>query len=219
MTTLNNVVNYCITDFPVLFKDVNYEKSRIKVLDHLFIVIGNGYEWARPNNHSEGGYLTEPDYVEVEEVAYTTTVRAADAGYDPHEKPIEIPDNYFELTIHINTEDEDINGYTISRQLVLGAKEEYRPYEISEYSGISMIPDNVKPDWLEGANDIANRILEFYSTESQYINHRRYPTEKLIKKYFGTKKEKELERDWISFIESQFKWLEKFKRKYIKLKK
>lgn len=51
MTALNHVVNSAIYNYPTLFRHVDYEQSRLLVLNQLFFVIGNGYEW------HEDGYL------------------------------------------------------------------------------------------------------------------------------------------------------------------
>ena len=42
---LEHFVNYSIYNYPTLYRSKNYSASRLKVLDHLFFVIGNGYEW------------------------------------------------------------------------------------------------------------------------------------------------------------------------------
>ncbi len=43
--TLEDHVRWAIYNYPTLHRHQNYEDSRLSVLDHLFLVIGNGYEW------------------------------------------------------------------------------------------------------------------------------------------------------------------------------
>lgn len=42
---LDDVVRQSIYSYPTLYRQDNYEHSRLTVLNHLFLVIGNGYEW------------------------------------------------------------------------------------------------------------------------------------------------------------------------------
>ena len=50
---LSQTVNRLIIYYPSLFKAGNFEDSRILVLSHLFLTLGNGYSW------SKHGYLRE----------------------------------------------------------------------------------------------------------------------------------------------------------------
>jgi hypothetical protein len=49
---LDQHINWCIFNYPTLYRSDSYELSRIKVLGHIFLTIGNGYEW------NEKGYLS-----------------------------------------------------------------------------------------------------------------------------------------------------------------
>ena len=42
---LEHVINWSIINYPTLYRDVTLERSRLKVLNQLFFVIGNGFEW------------------------------------------------------------------------------------------------------------------------------------------------------------------------------
>jgi hypothetical protein len=44
---LDDHVRDAIYNYPTLYRGKDYETSRLKVLDHLFLVIGNGYEWEK----------------------------------------------------------------------------------------------------------------------------------------------------------------------------
>ena len=47
---LEQNVNCLICNFPTLFRDCNYERSRMKVLDHMFLSYGTGFCWSRKGN-------------------------------------------------------------------------------------------------------------------------------------------------------------------------
>lgn len=45
MGVMKNFIDHSILKYPLLYLDENYSKSEIRVLDHIFFVIGNGYDW------------------------------------------------------------------------------------------------------------------------------------------------------------------------------
>lgn len=47
---LEQNVNRLICNFPTLFRDCSYQRSRMKVLDHMFLSYGTGYWWSRKGN-------------------------------------------------------------------------------------------------------------------------------------------------------------------------
>jgi len=51
-----------IQKHPSLYKDVDYEKSKLKVLNHTFFTIGSGLYTAYTEKPEEGGYITEHIY-------------------------------------------------------------------------------------------------------------------------------------------------------------
>jgi hypothetical protein len=94
-------VRKSILEYPTLYKSDTYERSRLSVLNHLFLVIGNGYEWAYTMDPARGGYLTDhPNY-------YKRGDKEGDRKYD---KPYgvekydrEFSPNYFTNRLfHIN---------------------------------------------------------------------------------------------------------------------
>ncbi|HVJ26132.1 MAG TPA: hypothetical protein VM493_01280 [Vicinamibacterales bacterium] len=44
---LDDVIRRSIYEYPTLYRDVDWERSRIKVLGHMFLCIGTGLEWCR----------------------------------------------------------------------------------------------------------------------------------------------------------------------------
>ena len=48
-------ISQFIQEYPLLFKDVDYEKSKLKVLNHIFFKTNNGLKLAKTKNKKEGG--------------------------------------------------------------------------------------------------------------------------------------------------------------------
>lgn len=57
-------VKKSICNYPSLYLFPDFNSSLIRVLDHMFGTLGNGYEWAKTKNPKSGGYLCEPQYLE-----------------------------------------------------------------------------------------------------------------------------------------------------------
>ncbi len=48
--------------YPTLYLSKNFDSIKFSVMEHMFIVLGNGIEWAKTKNLNQGGYLLEPHY-------------------------------------------------------------------------------------------------------------------------------------------------------------
>lgn len=57
---LEDYVKQSIVAYPILYLDKTYELSRLKVLNQIFLVLGNGMEWAWTKDPSKGGYMVDP---------------------------------------------------------------------------------------------------------------------------------------------------------------
>lgn len=97
--SLDEEVWRMIWSFPTLFCDVTYQKSRIKALGHLYLVLGNGYEW------QDGQLVEKPPCGEV---------------YPGEGRNTAV----------------------------------WSPYPLTEGAAIANLPDDIRPDWLEGAAEI-----------------------------------------------------------------
>ena len=60
---LEDYIKRSISEYPSLYAGVDYESSRLKVLEQIFLVNGNGIEWANTGNPKTGGYAVDPQYV------------------------------------------------------------------------------------------------------------------------------------------------------------
>lgn len=179
---LLNHIHDVIRRYPTLYKTDNCENSEILVLNHLFLVIGNGYEWY-------DGYLTDK-YEE-----------AKPYGQD---NPDLLPADYFD---HIETKLELVdpamveffNELGVDRGFIKKNGKYYReveqcarnpfthafgrlsPYPVSKrYSALITMPKEVRPDWLAGAMKIAKASLNYYHDEEVVKDHTYYPSEARI---------------------------------------
>lgn len=135
---LNDVIVESILQYPLLYRDVSYEKSKIKVLDHLFLTVGNGYSWS----HGVLAGHSEPSSGEL----YPEGAAAFEEGY--FTKPLLITE---EIVPGLSVTYDQCNTYP------------WVPYPISaKYSRIMQIPDDVQEDWLAGAVEILRQLEEFY---------------------------------------------------------
>jgi len=60
---LEDYVKDNIARYPGLYVGFDYEISRLHVLDHTFLVLGNGMEWAETGDSKTGGYMVHPKSV------------------------------------------------------------------------------------------------------------------------------------------------------------
>ena len=52
-------ISKSIYEYPDLYKCETYEQSRLKVLEHIFITLGNGFRFANTKDPQKGGYLLD----------------------------------------------------------------------------------------------------------------------------------------------------------------
>lgn len=109
---------------------------RISVLDHLFCVIGNGYEWL------DGALISA---LQEKPLSQETKDRLRDNSLEQLTKRleatgIEIPDS-----LRVKPPTPDTGG-------------PYNFYQICGYSRICRIPADVRPEWLDLAKETANLI-------------------------------------------------------------
>ncbi len=172
-----------IRDFPTLFRDVIYEKSRIKVLDQLFLVNGNGLEWK--NGTLEDRYKMTPKMAKRhaeelgEEYIPKSRVRSTKFEPDYFTKPILVTRKLY------TDENGVVKTYTRNQESTYA----WIPYSICQYAKIVNIPKNVQKDWLEGAIEIYQRTVEFwnqdYDTLDKLFTGRRGWTREQQEKYLA----------------------------------
>lgn len=173
MTYKEEVIS-CLTDYPVLFF------NRLRVDEHLFAVIGNGYEW-------KNGQLVECEYdYEDEElsddsiivgISKTSTAsfpndeikrRYEDYSYDKVLKPgrksrLKFDAEHPELMAFIMGLNGKPNDYKHLPEddyyVPVTGRDEFKVYPLCEYSKLCCIPDDVQRDWLDAIENFVDFCL------------------------------------------------------------
>ena len=184
MKLKDSIIN-SIRNYPLLYKAENYKKSEIAVLNHLFLVIGNGYEWfdgylkddiekdllygKKTSKPLKKGFFKTREY-------HYRRIRKSMYEFSIKNKKSLLQDNYIDFeyvkkgNYYYSRSGKDIVGYTFS------------PYPICEYSGFLSMPDDVRPDWLKGAIKIVKLTLNYYNDSTKYSKYFDYPHKKRINK-------------------------------------
>ncbi len=141
---INQTIIRSILKHPLLYKDVNFELSRDKVLNHLFFTNGNGFDWCNG------------ELVDVFEG-------------DKHE-PMQIPENYFSTPIMSTEKDESALFKKFREQdgeaykpHEICSKEALTIYPICQYAAIMNLPKDLKLDWLEAGEDACYLALDYFT--------------------------------------------------------
>lgn len=144
MATVNDTVRHAITRYPSLFT------SRIEVLHYLFCVIGNGHEWEK-GEIVNGNDDPTPVWTEETERARRTEFFTnlgmtaedfAEIGQTTEMEDADIA-RLAEIVATVDTRMFDMDNY--SRSYI---------YPQSDYALLMDIPEDVKPDWAEAAEEI-----------------------------------------------------------------
>lgn len=257
---LDHHIIQAVREYPTLYKATTWEFSKLLVLHHLFLVNGNGYSW-------HDGYLTTA-YDEDFRSYGAEIARRLPKGFFTKrvhklkpwkKKDAEMWLGFEEIVESLDlTEDmiKDLNAHTkrIKKNLVKrgnryyekqyqdcaapGSRYDITPYPICQFAKLVTMPDDVRPDWLEGAHIIADYAIDYFTDESKYQSHYQYPNEKRISVTTSdwARKEKEgrfkecvidiwgalpgetpeeyCNRKWPPFVAEQLKYLNDFKEKF-----
>mgnify|MGYP000864016074 FL=1 len=216
---VKDFISKCIQEYPSLYKDVDYEKSKLKVLNHVFFTIGNGLEMAETGDPLQGGYVVTPRYKK--DKVTCDWVRVKDAPYGV-KKYKSLPDNYFDsivyyvyagsrpldavakknmfnsYDVYIRYDKKADNEFDKPRLHVTESTNAFSPHSISKYYSIAC---NVfynelflQDDWMEELVLLCKRTFEYFKDEEQYKNNTHYPSDFSILgdvDYFKSKFEKQ----------------------------
>ncbi len=179
---LEAYIRKIIFTYPSLFKDVNYEKSRIKVLGHIFWTIGNGLEIAYTKDKSKGGYVTHDTYYR----KGGEWTRRYDKPYG-REKFIELPKWFFNTKL---TEEYELTkgmsniADKTHPTIDLESTHSYRPYPFStKYSiGCKVLEGEIvlQEDWRNGLQDLIEETWKYFNDKERYKKDSYYPNEGYI---------------------------------------
>ena len=164
--------------FPMLFKNAT------EVYNHLFYVIGNGYDW-KDGELKEVGFRPKSKLQCIKDVfnehvddcvkqVKSLEEMLSDGRLDREldEKLIinrykHCAEDILEEINVIMTADERADDFSIPKDIFPYIHEvKFEFYPISESSKCKQIPDDVKPDWKEGIEKI-NKIREEYESKTK----------------------------------------------------
>lgn len=177
---LKDHINKAIKKYPTLFKAGNYKKSTVSVLNHLFLVIGNGYEWhdgylcdgeLKPYGKEKYNSLSR-DFFKKRYYSYNRTHKYM---YEAIKKKPELFSDVIGETTIVKKSN---NYYYQYGKDIIGYK--FSPYPICQYSAILTMPDDVRKDWLKGAIKIVNLSIEYFNDTKQYKNNCYYSHKRRI---------------------------------------
>jgi len=154
-----------IMEWPSLFKSMDYDQSKLKVLNQIFFVIGNGLDFAQTGDEKTGGYVVSPRhrkkngrYIRIKDKPY---------GVETHSC---LPEGYFETKIY------ETRDYGIVEQC---ARYGFSPYPFSkDYSLACKVYYNdvkLQPDWMEELVILCKETLRFFNSEEDVKGYTYYP--------------------------------------------
>lgn len=160
MGTLNDTIRYGIHYYPMLLG------SRIARLDHLYCVLGGGYDWVRGELVSWSA--SQP--TEAPEERLIEWLGSPDmAGLDPAYIERIHGERMREIRYAHDNEDALVLGqldYTLT-----GWRGFYPFGEDRTLANLCCVPDDVKPDWLAGAVEVAELVIAYGELEAPPGEH------------------------------------------------
>ena len=151
--------------------------NKLDVYDHLFLTIGNGYDWVNgeliePSNE-------KPNVISIEEaidnlindeyrIDLTTDRMFFYIGELNKEEKVVKESLQYDLKRYAQDVKTIINAEKLVNQSLFeiepiisleGLEPECTLYPLSKYSKIMNIPDDIKPDWLDGIKELMDYLL------------------------------------------------------------
>ena len=172
---LKTLVKHLIMQWPGLFPNA------LAVYDHLFYVIGNGYNWKNGELYYIG-FKTKTKEQCIQAIIdhyteqYNDRVKELTAMKDDKVISEEEFNKFIELRKARYAKDVESETYIVKHAKELA--EDFTPYKgfifypfCEGYSECSRIPKDIKPDWLEGIN-MYNKIREKLIKENPELEER-----------------------------------------------
>jgi len=199
-------ISKMIQKYPKLFKDIDYEKSKFKVLNQVFFSSTDDFVIAKIKNPSESGYIVEPKYKKDKKTSKYN--RIIDKPYGKEKYKL-IPKEYFDNDVYyVYTNEIPLNTVYIKNKhkrdkvyfLYKKTNDEFmepklykannlryfQPYPFSKESSIvcDIFYNNIflQDDWMYELILLCKRTLEYFNDENQYKNDIFYPNQININK-------------------------------------
>jgi hypothetical protein len=215
---LKDYILLSVYNFPGLYLCETYEESRILVLNQLFLVNGNGMEWAKTKNPAKGGYLVSPKFYKKN----GERLRKLDSPYGYEKFDIdwldlmgygitdEIVPTKIELErIKIKSKKIDFDwDRTFKNKNWIGETYDRNPYPhydkgwpFYDVQNGNQKLEFIQPDWLEGMIEIKLWALNFYKNKEKYHNDFYYgSTERSVEECRKHIKNNTSHKDWKSVL-------------------
>ena len=151
--------------------------NKLDVYDHLFLTIGNGYDWV--NGELIETSNEKPNVISIEDaidnlfndeyrIDLTTDRMFFYIGELEKEEKVVKESLQYDLKRYAQDVKTIINAEKLVNQSLFeiepiicldGLEPECTLYPLSEYSAIMNIPDDIKPDWLDGIKELMDYLL------------------------------------------------------------
>lgn len=162
-------ISKSIQEYPSLYKDIDYEKSKTKVMDHVFFTIGNGLELGN-------GYVFDPKYKRSK--GEWEVVDPKPYGIEKYPR---LPDGFFDQkAYYVYPHPDRVVGrkklnlyYREGEPKIYEAlsNNPYTPYPIMEYSFAYQVCKKevfIHEDWFAEMKLLCNAALEYYNDPFRY---------------------------------------------------
>ena len=182
--TYKDTVITCLKNYPMLYP------NRLTVDDHLFAVIGNGYEWKDGQICAIDDSQECEDCIDMARSCFDVIYSEIPADVVQRYNNYDAKQKYMAGRITQEKWDDEHPELAKTLKKVLGKRDysklpdedwfepvtgdfEFSVYPICKYSKLTCIPDNVQPDWLEAIEHFVDYCLQ----HEEVLIHK-YHTEK-----------------------------------------
>ena len=224
--TLDDYILASALFYPTLYMDPFADPSvmpvtRRKILDHMYFVIGNGLDWQPDGTLREDfcdEYKCDPKVVKAiheggdallklrrkvakDHVRFVNSMRRPIKGFSL--KPVKVnKDGLFDF----NTDRKEYIALLSANKSYEGLTwDNYEPYPFrgpgkEQFCALAEIPDNVRPDFLAGAFEALQNVLDHYHRVIERVPNRPMPNPLVDQ----VAEQKESAKAWIKHLEERF---------------
>ena len=187
---LEDCIYKSLIEYPALYLCNNYEDSKMLVLNHLFLVNGNGMDWAISKDGKQEGYLIESKYkgtrdkwirlpdkpygkpVIKNKLPFVEIIEKYKKEYLEESRYESVRDFHNQLPKRIQKLIRDENIKDLENGNYLQKFDEHSPYPYSsKYWPFAEIhPRLIQPDWKAGMIQCFKWASEYYETTKDDTN-------------------------------------------------
>lgn len=180
---LQNVINYLILKYPLLFKAQDYETSELLVLEQLFLINGNGLEWTKDGTLDDlyeelpkKEFILPKKFFEKREVI-------SEKMFDKDHELYKLLEPQFEKLSQVREGFYLKDDGVYYRRSTDAIDRKFNPYPICQYAKSVTAPDNIQEDYRKGMVKVIKEALKYFEDADRRKSSHYYPTEARIEKY------------------------------------